>query len=215
MRRHRYSLFLLAFMLFDGSVMAEPLTREQALGALGQPGAPARLAGIELLAGIGSMADADHVLALLGDADPDVRDAAATAVWQIWSRSGDPEIDRLFALGIEQMRRSALRDALGTFDDIIQQKPSFAEGWNKRATILFLLGENQRSLQDCDQVLERNPRHFGALSGAGQIHLRLGNLRRALALFQRAVDVNPNLDGLRRLIPLIEERLRKNDGNMI
>ena len=85
MRRHRYSLLLLAFMLFDGSVMAEPLTREQALGALGQPGAPARLAGIELLAGIGSMADADHVLALLGDADPDVfaqTGEAARAAWE-------------------------------------------------------------------------------------------------------------------------------------
>ena len=215
MQRHLNLIFLLAAMLVSGSASAEPLTRRQALDALAQPGAPVRLAAIERLAGIGSPADAERVLDLLGDTNPDVREAAAVAVWKMWSRSGDPKIDRLFAVGIEQMQQSALHDALATFNDIVRQKPSFAEGWNKRATIHFLLGENQKSLKDCDEVLARNPRHFGALSGAGQIHLQLGHLRPALAFFRRAVEVNPTLDGLLRLIPMIEERLREDDKNMI
>ena len=75
----------------------------------------------------------------------------------------------------------------------------------------FLLGQNERSLQDCDEVLRRNPNHFGALSGAGQIHLRLGHLQQALEFFERALKVNPNLDGLRQAIPIIEQQLREKE----
>ena len=81
------------------------------------------------------------------------------------------------------MRASELDEALATFSDIVARKPAFAEGWNKRATIYFLIGENEKSLRDCDEVLRRNPNHFGALSGAGQIHLSLGNPERALEFF--------------------------------
>jgi tetratricopeptide (TPR) repeat protein len=101
--------------------------------------------------------------------------------------------------------------SLKVFDQIVQRKPAFAEGWNKRATVLFLLGENERSLRDCDEVLKRNPNHFGALSGAGQIHLRLGHLEQALGFFQRALKVNPNLDGIRQIIPLIEHKLQQKE----
>ncbi|HEX6723141.1 MAG TPA: tetratricopeptide repeat protein, partial [Burkholderiaceae bacterium] len=99
-------------------------------------------------------------------------------------------------------------EALKVFDEIVRRKPAFAEGWNKRATVHFLLGHNEQSLLDCDEVLKRNPNHFGALSGAGQIHLRLGHLEQALQFFERALKVNPNLDGIRQVIPLIEHKLR-------
>jgi len=77
--------------------------------------------------------------------------------------------------------------------------------------VYFLLGQNERSLLDCDEVLKRNPKHFGALSGAGQIHLRLGHFQQALDFFQRALQVNPNLDGIREAIPLIEHKLREKE----
>jgi tetratricopeptide (TPR) repeat protein len=154
------------------------------------------------------MADADALMRRLGDDDEDVRDAATQAIWMIWSRSGDAAIDRLFARGVEHMQRQEFDDALKVFDEIVRRRPAFAEGWNKRATVLFLLGEDERSLRDCDEVLKRNPNHFGALSGAAQIHLRLGHLEQALGFFQRALKVNPNLDGIRQVIPLIEQRLR-------
>jgi tetratricopeptide (TPR) repeat protein len=213
MRTLRIWLLLVAAALAAGAAVSAPLTRAQALAALAQPDAAARLAAVLRLAEIGAMADADRVLDRLRDTDPQVRNAAADAAWLIWSRSGDPKIDRLFARGVEQMQAAELRDALATFDEIVRRKPAFAEGWNKRATIYFLLGEDEKSLRDCDQVLARNPRHFGALSGAGQIHLRLGNLRRALEFFRRAVEVNPNLEGPAQIIPLLEQRLREGERN--
>ena len=141
--------------------------------------------------------------------------AAETAIWSIWSRSGDPDIDKLFARGLEQMQASALHDALTTFNEIVSRKPDFAEGWNKRATIYFLLGQNEKSLADCDEVFMRNPRHFGALSGAGQIHLLLRNPKRALEFFRRAAEVNPNLQGAAQMIPLLEQHLREADRRSI
>ena len=201
-------LAIVSIVLGVGAAHAAALTREQALKALDHVDPATRIEAIERLAVIGRMADAETLMRRLGDDDEDVRDAATQAIWQVWSRSGDAAIDRLFARGIEHMQRQELDDALKVFDEIVRRKPAFAEGWNKRATVLFLLGEDERSLRDCDEVLKRNPHHFGALSGAAQIHLRLGHLEQALEFFQRALKVNPNLDGIRQLIPLIEQRLR-------
>jgi tetratricopeptide (TPR) repeat protein len=195
-------------VVWIGVAQSATLTREQALKALDHANAATRIEAIERLGAIGRMADADALVRRLGDDDEDVREAATGAIWQIWSRSGDAAIDKLFARGVEHMQQQNLDDALKVFDQIVQRKPAFAEGWNKRATVLFLLGENERSLRDCDEVLKRNPNHFGALSGAGQIHLRLGQLEQALQFFQRALKVNPNLDGIREFIPLLEQKLR-------
>ena len=73
------------------------------------------------------------------------------------------------------------------------------------------MGEFDKSLKDCDEVLKRNKHHFGAMSGAGQIHMQLGNPKKALEFFRRAVDVNPNLDGPAQMIPLLEQHLRDKD----
>lgn len=209
MRALRLCGFMLAAVVLSAASQADQWTRTQALAALVQPGPAERLAGVERLAEIGSMADADRVLDRLRDSDPRVRLAAEASIWRIWSRSGDPEIDKLFAQGVQQTQGASLDHALTTFNEIVSRKPDFAEGWNKRATIYFLLGQNEKSLADCEEVFKRNAQHFGALSGAGQIHLQLGNPRRALELFRRAVEVNPNLDGAARMIPLLEQHLHK------
>ena len=184
------------------------MTRLQALAALSHIEAGQRLAGVQRLAEIGTMADADRLLSTLADADAHMRVVTAAAVWQIWSRSGDAAIDKLFARGVEQMAAAQLDDALSTFNEIVRRKPAFAEGWNKRATVYFMLGRNIESLQDCDEVLKRNRNHFGALSGAGQIHLQLGNPQQALDFFRRAVEANPALEGPAQMIPLLEQLLR-------
>ena len=213
MRTRQIWVCVLGAVLLASAAAAAQLTRVQAIAALAQPDAAARSAGVNRLAEIGLMVDANRVLERLSDTDARVQIAAATAVWQIWGRSGDPKIDQLFSRGLEQMQASALGDALATFSEIVRRKPAFAEGWNKRATVYFLLGENEKSLKDCDEVFKRNPHHFGALSGAGQIHLQLGNMRRALELFRRAVEVNPNLQGPAQMIPLIEQQLQDDDRN--
>jgi tetratricopeptide (TPR) repeat protein len=213
MRLRRRWIGALAAMLVAAAVQAAPLNRDQALDGLLHSEATARLAAVDRLAEIGSMADAGRVVERLADADPRVRTAAEAALWQIWGRSGDPAIDLLYAKGLAQMQASALDDALATFSEIVRRKPAFAEGWNKRATIYFLLGENEKSLRDCDEVFKRNPNHFGALAGAGQIHLLRGDLRQALDLFRRALQVNPNLSGPAQMVPLIEQKLQDDEKN--
>ena len=74
-------------------------------------------------------------------------------------------------------------------------------------------GEHEKSLKDCEEVFKRNPNHFGALAGAGQIHLQLGNMRSALEFFRRAVKVNPNLEGPAQMIPLLDRHLQDDDKN--
>jgi tetratricopeptide (TPR) repeat protein len=181
------------------------LTRAQALAALEQPLALKRAEAIARLAEIGTMPDTERLARRLADDDEHVRTLANLALWQIWGRSGDPAIDALFKRGVEQMEAADFDEALATFTDIIRRKPAFAEGWNKRATILFLLGQLEASLHDCREVLKRNALHYGALSGMGQIYLQLGELDQALVHFQRALKVNPHLPGAAEAVRLIEQ----------
>jgi tetratricopeptide (TPR) repeat protein len=168
-------------------------SREDALAALGKPDAEARRQAATRLGEIGTMADAPALLRALHDPDEQVRSRAERSVWQVWSRAGDPEIDALFEQGLEQMNRGLADAAIETFSTIIAKKPDFAEGWNKRATIYFLIGDYDKSLADCAEVVKRNPQHFGVLSGYGQIYLRLDEPERALDYFERALKINPNL----------------------
>jgi tetratricopeptide (TPR) repeat protein len=188
-----------------------PLTREQAQAALRSTDVEARRQGAAWLGETGGMADAPALLAALRDPDDVVRSLAEHSVWQVWGRSGDPAIDTLFQLGVEQMQQRDAHGAVETFSEIIRRRPDFAEGWNKRATIYFLVGDYERSLADCHEVLARNPGHFGVLAGYGQIYLALDQPEKALDYFERALKVNPNLKGVEEAVrdlkrALIERR---------
>jgi len=172
---------------------AAPVTREQALQNIRTGDALTRRAAAATLGALGTMADAPVLLQALRDEDEGVRAVAEGAMWQVWSRSGDPQVDALFQVGVEQMARGDANAAIATFTEIIKRKPDFAEGWNKRATIYYLVGEYDKSLKDCDEVVKRNPQHWGVLAGYGQIYLALDKPELALEYFQRALKVNPNL----------------------
>jgi tetratricopeptide (TPR) repeat protein len=95
---------------------------------------------------------------------------------------------------------------------VIRKRPDFAEGWNKRATAYYLAGEYQRSLADCAEVLKRNPHHFGALSGYGQIYFQLQEYEKAIAWWRRALEVNPNMLGVEINIKGTEQLLEERRG---
>jgi tetratricopeptide (TPR) repeat protein len=168
----------------------------QAVTGLKQPEAAARAEALGWLAEHGRMADQPLLLARLRDADPRVRVVAEQALWLPWSRSGDDAVDRLLQEGTAQMQAGRLTEAVATFSEVIRRRPAFAEGWNKRATAYFLAGDYQRSLADCDEVMKRNKHHFGALSGYGQIYFQLEEYEKAIAWWRRALEVNPNMDGV-------------------
>lgn len=208
----KISLVILAhvFLGLVAPAHAQPLSREEALMALKDGNnAEARRQGAEWLGQTGLMADAPALVEALRDSDERVRTSAEQSLWQVWSRSGDPGVDSLFLLGLEQMNRQDAEAALDTFSQIIQKKPDFAEGWNKRATLYYLIGEYEKSLADCEEVLQRNPVHFGALSGFGLNYLQLQKPEQALPYFQRALDVNPNLAQIQAAVEAIKEFLSR------
>ncbi|HLQ00897.1 MAG TPA: tetratricopeptide repeat protein [Burkholderiales bacterium] len=174
-------------------------SRTAALAALKKSDAEERRRGARGLAIVGRMEDAPKLIAALRDADERVRAVAELALWAVWSRSGDARVDDLFSKGVAEIGEQRFPEAIATFTRIIELKPGFAEGWNKRATAYFLAGEFRRSLMDCDEVIKRNPQHFGVLSGYGQIYLRLDQPEKALEYFRRALAVNPNLEGVQGL----------------
>ena len=213
MRRGRALAALLLVILLApiGLGAAAPRGRSQALTALDSSDAETRRLGAAELAEHGTMEDVPRMARALRDSDAFVRAIVERSLWDVWGRSGEVEIDALFANGVQEMSEGLGEAAVRTFTRIIERRPDFAEGWNKRATVLYILGEYQKSLADCDEVMKRNPYHFGALSGYGMIYLKLGDPGRALTYFERALAVNPNLtqveesvQALRRL--LIERR---------
>ena len=201
----KLALVLLTLAL-AGSAVAEP--REDALKGLeNRTDSVARRQGLRTLAAAGTMADVPRIAQALRDPDRAVRIIAEAALWEIWSRSGDREIDRLFAAGEQEMSEGRWNDAVTTFTTVIARKPEFAEGWNKRATVYYLMGEYQKSLADCDEVMKRNPFHYGALSGYGMIYGQLDQPLRALEFYEQALGVNPNLEGVRNAIELLRDEL--------
>jgi tetratricopeptide (TPR) repeat protein len=179
-----------------------------AIAALATADAAARAAAVVWIAQHGAAEDAGRLYDRLRDDDARVRNFAEQALWLLWSRSGDAVVDRLMERGADEMQSGRLDAAIATFSEVIQRRPAFAEGWNKRATALYLAGEFRRSLADCDEVLKRNPRHFGALSGAGLNHLQLEQHREALGWFRRALQVNPNMGAIEAEVRRLEELLR-------
>lgn len=189
-----------------------PASRAQALAALKHADAAQRGEGVAWIAANGAMADAGLLHERLRDESPLVRAYAEQGLWLLWSRSGDAAIDRLMARGVEQMRAGRHADAIKTFSQVIAAKPEFAEGWNKRATTYYLASDYRKSIADCHEVLKRNPRHFGALSGMGQIHLQLDEPGAALVWFRRALEANPNMVGVEMNVEALERLLKEKPG---
>ena len=129
-------------------------------------------------------------------------------IWQIWIRADEGESARLMREGILAMSRRAYPEALARFDALVERAPEFAEAWNKRATVYYLVGDYAASVGDIARTLELEPRHFGALSGLGLIYLELDEPAAALRSFEAALVIHPHLGGTRAQIEELRRRLR-------
>ena len=174
-----------------------------------------RRQAVRTLADSGTMADVPQLVKALRDPDYAVRVLADQAIWEIWGRSGNQEIARLLEAGTHALSQGRWDEAVALFTKIIERDPSFAEGWNKRATAYYLMGEYRKSLADCDEVIKRNPLHYGALSGYGMIYIQLDQPARALEYFERALAVNPNMDGVRNSVEILRDLLLQQKKNAI
>ena len=139
--------------------------------------------------------------------DRSVAQALEQAIWQIWLMSEDAAVNALMSKGVSAMAQRDFGTALQSFDEIVKLDPDFAEGWNKRATVNYLIGAYEDSLDDIVRTLRLEPRHFGALSGRGLVLLQLERAEEALEAFEEALEVNPlmpsvraNIEALRKLL---------------
>ena len=131
-------------------------------------------------------------------------------IWAQWSQSGSPAMDLLLRRAENAMENGQFELALRFLDDLVRLAPDFAEGWNKRATVYFLLEEYGRSVADIERTLALEQRHFGALAGLGMILERLGDKQGAMRAYRRGLEVHPNLpgaaQGVERLSPDVDGR---------
>ena len=203
-------VLLAALTAFCSPAFPEPpQTREQALRALADPDAARRAEAVVWIANRGGQADASLLQERLRDESLFVRGFAERGLWLLWGRSGDSQIDALMARGTDEQQAGQFAEAVQTYSRVIALRPDFAEGWNRRATVYYLAGDFRRSIADCDEVLKRNPGHFGALAGLGQIYLQLDQPADALKWLRRALDANPNMLGVEFQIRILEERINR------
>lgn len=122
------------------------------------------------------------------------------AIWELWMRSDSPTAELLLAQAIKALGAGEEQPSLAILNKVIAVHPDFAEAWNKRATVYFMIGRYDDSLADINHVLDLEPRHFGALSGLGMIKQQQGDKKAALAAFRDALAVNPQLEGAKQAV---------------
>ena len=144
--------------------------------------------------------------ALLGVDDLAQGSRITEEIWQRWRQVDNTVIGDLLASGITAMNAHDLGLALDSFDQVIQKAPEFAEGWNKRATVYYLMGEYNHSVRDIRQTLLLEPRHFGAMAGFAWILLRQRDFEMAEHVLRRALSVNPFLVDVRRQLRALMDR---------
>lgn len=152
----------------------------------------------------------DALFARLKDDDTTDWQRVQSEIWRLWARSGSPSMDLLLQRAEEAMEAGDPELALRFLNDLVRLDPDFAEAWNKRATVYFMLGEYGKSVADIERTLALEPRHFGALSGLAMILERLGDEAGAYRAYREALEVHPNLPGaaeaVERLRPEVEGR---------
>lgn len=121
-------------------------------------------------------------------------------IWAIWASHEDEKAEEAMGAAIEALTSGALKQARPLLDHLVSRHPDWAEAWNKRATLNVIEKRDADSLRDIARTLELEPRHFGAISGFGQICLRHGHLNEARAAFQIALAINPHLTDLREML---------------
>jgi len=130
-------------------------------------------------------------------------------IWEYWlSFPNDQTIENTMTAAILMMESGQLRSAENIFGRIIKREPQFAEAWNKRATVRFLAGNHNGSAKDIAQVLQLEPRHFGALTGLGMIHMHNGDWQNALKAYELAFSIHPYLTNVERIISNLKTRLK-------
>ncbi len=131
-------------------------------------------------------------------------------IWQLWTtHPSEDTLTELLAKGSEYMMQNQLTSAHNVFSKVIELDPKWAEGWNKRATVLYMMGNFELSQKDIDMVLSLEKRHFGALSGQGLVQTALENYEKAIDSYIEAHKIYPSSQSTLQMIEQLSILLQK------
>jgi tetratricopeptide (TPR) repeat protein len=132
-------------------------------------------------------------------------------IWAMWMQTPSDTAALLMLRAKAAMDAQKIDVALKLLDSVVKLRPDYVEAWNRRATLYYLKNDYAHSLQDIREVLVREPRHFGALAGLGMIMQDLGDEKRALEAFRKALAVNPHLEKVPELVKTLTEKVEGRD----
>ena len=139
-----------------------------------------------------------------------IANKAEQKIWKIWStHPSDEKLTLLLAEGSNLVNNEKYNQAIDVFSKAINLDPLWAEAWNKRATVLFLSGEFERSQKDIDKVLELEKRHFGALAGQGLVNIHLKNYEKAIESYKKAKEIHPTMKSPDIMIDQIKKLIKE------
>jgi len=131
-------------------------------------------------------------------------------IWILWStHPTDQKLTSMLDEGSILVQDQKLNKAIKVFTEVIKMDPSWAEAWNKRATVYYMIGEFQKSQNDIDKVLELEERHFGALAGQGLVNIQLKNYEKAILSYKKAQEIYPSMQSPEIMIKQIENLIKQ------
>lgn len=146
--------------------------------------------------------------------DPQAAARADAEIWDIWTSIPDDAGQALMRQGEQLIATGQAEAAIKVYTILVNSHPGWAEAWNKRATAHYMAGNDEASIADIQETLEREPRHYGAWSGLGLIYARQDKPEAALRAFEKALEHNPHADGARANAEAIRRKL-ENEGEPI
>ena len=131
-------------------------------------------------------------------------------IWKIWStHPTNQQLTNRLSEGSALVKNKQLSNAVKIYTEVINKGPMWAEAWNKRATVLYIMGDYQGSQGDIDKVLELEKRHFGALAGQGLVNIKLGNYEKAIESYKKVKEIYPSMQSPGIMIKKIEELIKQ------
>jgi tetratricopeptide (TPR) repeat protein len=139
--------------------------------------------------------------------DADSAKAIEGRIWSIWLASGSDTCNLLMTRAKAETDAEKLDRAIQLLDVVVELKPDFVEGWNRRATLFYMQKDYGHAMGDLREVLAREPRHFGALAGLGAILQDIGEDKAALDVYRKALAIDPHLEGMADKVKTLAEKL--------
>ncbi len=158
--------------------------------------------------GLAHLGGQAQLLAALKSEIPTVRDFAQRALEYIWFQAAGNKANKMVEDAFQAAEKKDFPTALGLLNTLIQKYPKYAEGWNRRASVYWQMGQYEKSIADCERALALNPNHYGAWQGIGVCRVQLGDFAEACRCLRAVLKITPYDDSTRRCLQKCEELLR-------